>query len=47
MKLFSRKAATVEFCDRCGSVCHAGCRAQRIRERAVEAGLVRHGLRIA
>ena len=36
MKLFPNKAkaATVSFCERCGEVCNAACRADALRERA-------------
>ncbi len=27
-----RRLAMVEFCDRCGSVCDARCRAERLRD---------------
>jgi hypothetical protein len=29
------KELAVEFCDRCARICDAGCRAARIRERAL------------
>ena len=35
-KLLTRtKELEVEFCDRCGRVCDAGCRAAAARERAL------------
>jgi hypothetical protein len=38
------KALAVEFCDRCARVCDVGCRAEAIRERALERAL-RFGVR--
>ena len=29
----------VEFCDACGTVCDAGCRADRLRDQARDAAL--------
>ncbi len=37
----ARRLATVEFCESCGSVCHARCRAERQRElHRLNAGLL-------
>jgi hypothetical protein len=30
---------TIDFCDRCGSVCDAACRANQVREHALDRGL--------
>jgi hypothetical protein len=44
LKLFRKtKAREVAFCDRCGSVCDATCRANAIRDRALEQALVQGG----
>jgi hypothetical protein len=44
MKRFKRsKELWVEFCDRCGSVCDAGCRSAALRERTHIRALVSHG----
>jgi hypothetical protein len=37
--LVRRKELAVEFCERCGSVCGAACRASRIREGALDLAL--------
>ena len=33
-KLFKRTTEPVEFCERCGEVCNAGCRHATLREQA-------------
>jgi hypothetical protein len=40
-----REPGRVDFCDRCGSVCDARCRADAARRRSVESAL-RHGFRL-
>lgn len=39
ISLVKPKRWSVEFCDRCGSVCDSGCRARGIREAALQRGL--------
>jgi hypothetical protein len=39
ISLFKTKEPSVAFCDRCGSVCDAGCRAGAVREAALQRGL--------
>jgi hypothetical protein len=40
MKLFKRVTPeTVEFCDRCGSVCDSSCRRAAVRERNLDRAL--------
>ena len=45
MLKFKRSAETIDFCDRCGTVCEAACRSSQVRERAIDQGL-RYGPRI-
>ena len=47
MRLFKGKgkAAQVEFCERCGSVCDASCRAEAVRDLYLQRAL-RYGLRL-
>jgi hypothetical protein len=42
MKLFKRRETDVEFCDRCGQVCDARCRANAFRQRNFDQ-IVRNG----
>ena len=46
MKLFKReKTESVEFCDRCGSVCDSSCRRFAVRERNLDRALsARYGV---
>jgi hypothetical protein len=30
---------TIDFCDRCGSVCDAACRSDQVREQALDRAL--------
>jgi uncharacterized cysteine cluster protein YcgN (CxxCxxCC family) len=48
MKLFKRNggAEWVEFCERCGAVCDAACRAEAVRDAYLQHAL-RYGLRVA
>lgn len=39
ISLFKSKEPNVAFCDRCGSVCDDGCRANTVREAALQRGL--------
>lgn len=39
ISLFKTKEPSIAFCDRCGSVCDAGCRAAAAREEAWRRGL--------
>jgi hypothetical protein len=40
MKLFNRgKPESVEFCDRCGSVCDSSCRSSAVRQRNLDRAL--------
>jgi hypothetical protein len=41
-----RKTSGVQFCERCGSVCDAACRAEASRQQ-VRAQAFQHGWRIA
>ena len=45
MLRWKKPAETVEFCDRCGTVCDAACRSRQVRDRVIDQGL-RHGPRI-
>jgi hypothetical protein len=38
-----KEELSVEFCDRCGSVCDAACRSDALRERAREKALLYQG----
>jgi hypothetical protein len=40
-----REELSVEFCDRCGCLCDAGCRAAELRERSLVQAL-RLGVRV-
>ena len=41
-----RSAPSVEFCERCGSVCDQSCRANQALEHA-RLNVLRHGTRLA
>lgn len=43
MLAFRRRASSVSFCDSCGQVCTAACRAEAHRDRARRA-VLGHGL---
>jgi hypothetical protein len=46
MKWFKKKEPSVDFCDRCSSVCDAACRSDAIRQRAQKKAM-RYGGRFA